>query len=163
MNRAKIFDKWLESAEKAVLSLLFFALLGIATAQIVLRNGFDSGLSWGDDVIQVLVLWIGFAGAIYAARRGQHINIDVISRFLPEQGAQLMYRIVFLLTAILCAFAAYHSWLFIEIEREDGMNAFLTVPVWLTEVIIPIGFAAIAVRYLLLGVGVVSPGSGDDV
>lgn len=163
MNWVKTFDKWLESAEKALMSLLFFALLGIATTQIVLRNGFDSGLSWGDDVIKVLVLWIGLAGAIYAARRGQHINIDVISRFLPPQGGLLVYRLVFLLTATLCAFAAYHSGLFIEIEREDGMIAFLTVPVWLTEVIIPISFAVIAFRYVLLGLGLVSPGSSDDV
>ena len=141
------------------MTLLFFALLGIATAQIVLRNGFDSGLMWGDDVVQVIVLWIGFAGAIYAARRGQHINIDVISRFLPPQAGLVVYRLVFLITAVLSAFAAYHSWLFVEIEKEDGMMAFLTVPVWLTEVIIPVGFAAISLRYILLGLGVVVPGT----
>lgn len=144
------------------MTLLFFALLAIATAQIVLRNGFDSGLMWGDDVVQVLVLWIGFAGAVYAARRGQHINIDVISRFLPQHFGILVYRLVFLLTALLCAFAAYHSYLFVEIEYEDGMAAFLNVPVWLTESVIPIGFAAIAVRYLLLGVGLVTPGADES-
>lgn len=136
--------------EKWIMTLLFFTLLSVAALQIVLRNLFDSGLMWGDDFIQVLVLWIGFAGATYASRKGRHINIDVITRFLPGKYARLLYRIVYFATAGLCTTAAWFSWQFIQLEMEDNVMAFLKVPVWLTEIIIPIGFIIIALRYMVL-------------
>lgn len=132
------------------MTLLFFSLLFIAALQIVLRNFFDSGLLWGDDFIQSVVLWIGFVGAMYASRNGSHINIDVISRFLPALFRALVYRAVYGLTSAICVAAAYFSWQFIQLEMEDSVNAFLNVPVWLVEIIIPVSFAVVGVRYLLL-------------
>lgn len=140
----------LKSVEKGFMTLLFFALLSTAALQIILRNFFDSGLLWGDDFIQAVVLWIGFVGATYASRNGSHINVDVISRFLPSAISRVVYRIVYLFTAIFCFVAAHFSWQFVQLEMEDNMLAFLNVPVWLTEIIIPISFVVIALRYLLL-------------
>ena len=137
-------------AEKWFMTLLFFALLSVAALQIVLRNLFDSGLMWGDDFIQVIVLWIGFVGATYASRRGKHINIDVITRFLPGKYARLFYRLVYLTTVGLCTTAAWFSWQFVQLEMEDNVMAFLQVPVWLTELIIPVSFFLIALRYMVL-------------
>lgn len=132
------------------MTLLFFSLLVTAALQIILRNFFDSGLLWGDDFIQAVVLWIGFVGATYASRNGSHINVDVISRFLPISIGQWVYRSIYLLTAVFCAVAAHFSWQFIQLEMEDGMIAFLNVPVWLTEIVIPLSFIVIALRYVLL-------------
>ncbi|MCY7295152.1 TRAP transporter small permease [Alteromonas sp. a30] len=132
------------------MTLLFFSLLFIAALQIVLRNIFDSGLLWGDDFIQSVVLWIGFVGAMYASRNASHINIDVISRFLPAAFSAFVYRAVYGLTSIICAAAAFFSGQFVQLEMEDSVNAFLNVPIWVVEIIIPISFAVIGVRYLLL-------------
>ena len=132
------------------MTLLFFSLLLIAALQILLRNLFDSGLLWGDDFIQSVVLWIGFVGAMYASRNGSHINIDVISRFLPASVSAIVYRLVYLLTAIICGFAAYFSAQFVQLEMQDSVMAFLNVPVWAVEIIIPIAFAVVGVRYVLL-------------
>lgn len=143
-------NELLKVAEKWLMTLLFFALLSVSALQIILRNVFDSGLMWGDDFIKVMVLWIGFVGATYAARNGKHINVDVITRFLPGRYAKLIYRLMYLATAALCATAAWFSWQFVQIEMEDNMMAFLNVPVWLTEIIIPIAFALIGLRYLNL-------------
>lgn len=137
-------------AEKGFMTLLFFALLAVSALQIILRNLFESGLMWGDDFIQVSVLWIGFVGATFAARKGRHINIDVISRFLPRKLSKVLYRLVYFMTANLCAVAAYFCWQFVQLEMEDSVMAFLNVPVWATEIIIPIAFAVIALRYFLL-------------
>ena len=144
--------RFLVTAEKLLLTLMFFTMLAVAAIQIVMRNVFGSGLLWGDDLIQVTVLWTGFFAASFAARRGKHINIDVISRFLPYHLSNLAYRLVFLCTTILCSLAAYFSYQFILLEMEDNAIAFLDVPVWVTESIIPLAFLVIAWRYLLLAV-----------
>lgn len=144
--------RFLISTEKLLLTLFFFTMLAVAAIQIIMRNVFGSGLIWGDDLIQVTVLWTGFFAAAFAARRGKHINIDVISRFLPYYLSKAAYRLVYLCTTVLCATAAWFSWQFVQLEMEDSAIAFLDVPVWVTESIIPMAFLVIAWRYLLLAI-----------
>lgn len=146
----KPWQKAVLSAEQWFLTLLFFALLGVATAQIVLRNFFDSGLLWGDDFIKISVLWIAMMGAAYATRNSRHINVDVVTRFLPVNKGRWIYRFVYGATSIICGLSSYHTYQFVMLEKEDGMIAFGNIPVWMTELIIPMGFALMAWRFLVL-------------
>jgi TRAP-type C4-dicarboxylate transport system permease small subunit len=61
-------------------------MISLAFAQIVLRNGFDGGIVWADSLLRIMVLWIALIGAVVASRDQRHINIDLISRFLPPLG-----------------------------------------------------------------------------
>jgi len=131
--------------------LLFFLLTAIllASAQILLRNFFDSGISWADSALRILVLWIGMIGAMFASRNKKHIRIDVLSHYLPYKLRDNIWRFTEIITAFVCGLAAYFSIEFIKYEYEDGMIAFANVPVWVCETIIPIAFTVMALRYLV--------------
>ena len=58
--------------------MLFTAILGLSTTQIVLRNFFASGLFWADELVRLLVLWLAVAGALAATRDRRHIAIELI-------------------------------------------------------------------------------------
>ena len=141
-------DSRIASLERCILVAIFALLVLLTGAQIVLRNLFESGLVWADDAIKVLVLWLAMSGALYATRGAKHINIDVITRFLPEDIAALIRRVLFLLSSLICGCAAWASYQFVLLEFEDPSIAFLKVPTWLTEAIIPIALALMAVRFL---------------
>lgn len=130
--------------------LLFFLLLTIllASAQILLRNFFDSGIFWADSALRVMVLWIGMIGAMFATRNKKHIRIDILSHYLPAQLRNNVWRITEMITAIVCGIVAFYSIEFIQYEYQDGSIAFANVPVWLCETIIPIAFIVMALRYL---------------
>lgn len=145
-------SRCVDVAEQSIIVLLFFALLGLTLAQIILRNIFDSGLVWADDAIKVLVLWVAMTGALYATRGARHISIDVITRFLPLATARLIRRILFFITAGICVFAAWHSYQFVLLELEDPMPAFLQVPTWFTQAIIPLVLLLMAVRFVWVSV-----------
>jgi TRAP-type C4-dicarboxylate transport system permease small subunit len=140
----------LHRIENAVLVGLLLLMIGMASAQIFLRNVFESGVVWGDVLLRILVLWIGLAGAMIASRDGRHINIDVITRYLPEHLKIIVMCIVELFTAGLCSLLAYHSIRFVQAEFEFGGKAFAQIPVWLCQSIIPFAFIVIAIRYLIL-------------
>lgn len=131
--------------------LLFFLLIAIllACAQILLRNFFDSGIFWADSALRVLVLWIGMIGAMFASRNNKHIRIDILSHYLPHNIRSNLWRITEMLTAIVCGIVAYYSIEFIKLEYEDGIIAFANVPVWLCEIIIPIAFIIMSLRYFV--------------
>jgi len=124
-------------------------MICMAVLQIVLRNLFDSGILWGDELIRVLVLWIGLIGAMIASRDNHHISIDVISRYLPDKIKKQTALITAIFTSLVCAVMAYFSFGFVIMEKQDGLMAFATIPTWVCESIIPVSFAIISLRYIL--------------
>lgn len=163
MNRANIASPFqrlrrlLLHIESAVLILLLLAILAMAVIQIGLRNVFDTGIVWGDSLVRILVLWIAMAGAMVASRRGEHIRIDILTRYLPSRMQDFVNAGVSFLTAAVCGVTAVYSFKFIAGEYAFGGAAFAGVPVWLCALVIPVGFSVIAARYLLLGIDSLSP------
>ena len=136
--------------EDGLLIGLLMAMVGVAMLQILLRNLMDGGIAWGDVLVRLLVLWIGMVGAMVAARRGDHIAIDVITRLLPERYTHLANCLTQLATACVCLITAWFGLKLVRFEYQDGLMAFAGVPVWVCEAIIPFGFTVLALRYLLL-------------
>jgi TRAP-type C4-dicarboxylate transport system permease small subunit len=54
-----------------------------------------------------------------------------------------------LFTLIICLLLAWQSLRFIQSTRESGEMAFGALPVWVTALILPLGFTLIALRYTL--------------
>jgi TRAP-type C4-dicarboxylate transport system permease small subunit len=51
---------------------------------------------------------------------------------------------------MICGFIAWHAVRFVQMDYEYGTEAFAGIPAWVTEVIIPIAFGLMALRYCLL-------------
>ena len=133
--------------EDSILVGLLLTMIGLAVSQIVLRNLFDTGITWADSLLRVLVLWIALIGALVATRQQQHINIDLISRFLPVSAKRFVSVIVALFSAAVCAMLAYYCFDFVKMEYEAPVMAFANIPTWWCESIMPIGFALMAIRF----------------
>lgn len=138
--------------EEALLVLLLTAMIGVAAAQVVLRNFFDSGLYWGDSAVRVIVLWVAMLGAMVASRNDEHIRIDLAGRFLPVQLKTHVTRLVNLFTCAVLLLFAWYSFQFVRYEYQDGTLAFAQVPAWVCEAIMPLGAAVMAARYAILTV-----------
>jgi TRAP-type C4-dicarboxylate transport system permease small subunit len=142
--------RWLQRIEDGALTVLVLTLVALAGAQIILRDFFDTGISWGDPVMRDLVLWTGMLGALAAVRDDKHIALDVLQRFLPAQ-AQRYARVATLgFTAILCAAMAWFSYGLVELDFSGNSQASsLAIPAWVPEAILPFAFALMALRFAL--------------
>lgn len=139
--------------DTALVSLLLVMIL-LAVAQIVLRNVADQSLVWADPFLRVAVLWIGMLGATIAARDNSHIAIDIATRYLPEPLARASAVILALFASAICAVVGWYAFIFVRDEYGYGTTAFGQVPAWLCEVIMPVAFGLIALRYLVIAFGV---------
>ena len=140
----------LQRLEEALLALLLTSMIGVAAAQVVMRNFFDGGFFWGDSAVRVAVLWVAMLGAMVASRNDEHIRIDIAGRFLPAYLKRSLGRLVTLFTCTVLAIFSWYSYDFVRFEYEDGTIAFASVPAWVCEAIMPIGAAIMALRYALL-------------
>lgn len=134
--------------EDAILVLMLSAMILLAGSQIVLRNFWDIGLAWGDPLLRVSVLWIGLLGAMAATRDDNHISIDLLYRLLPIFGKNISRMITDLFTAVVCGFVAWSGGLLVALEKREESIVFAGVPAWIAELIIPIGFAVMTLRFL---------------
>ena len=142
----------LHRAEDALLVGLLSAMILLAALQILLRNFFDTGIVWIDPMLRVGVLWLGLIGATVATRHNKHIRIDLLSRAFGRNTHRLIEAFVGQISAWTCLAIAWFSLGWIRLDYEDGVNAFAGIPAWMLEVIVPLSFTLIGIRYLILSV-----------
>lgn len=141
--------KLIHLLEDALLALLLTSMIVLATSQIFMRNFFDSGLVWADPLLRVMVLWLGLLGATVASRNNNHIRIDLLTRFFNKHVKLATQTIVGLFTATVSGLIAWHGARWVLLDYQDGIKAFSGLPSWALEIIIPLAFGLISIRYFL--------------
>ena len=136
--------------EDGLLVIILSSMILLSIFQVLARNFFSEGVVWIDPMLRMLVLWVGLAGAVVATRTDNHIRIDVLIKYMPERFRAYVHRLVYLFTSSVCLLITWHAYRFVYSEYEYGSVAFASIPVWVTALILPLGFFFIAVRYLLL-------------
>ena len=137
----------LAAMEDGILVFLLAAMIGLAGTQILLRNLWDTSVGWGDPLLRVTVMWIGLLGAMAASRDDNHITIDLVSRLLRGRAMAVTRVVTGLVSSVVFAVLAWHGMRFVLFEREDQAIAFASVPAWLCELIIPVAFGIMALRF----------------
>lgn len=145
-------EKLGRGGEDAVLVLVLTGMILLAAGQIIMRNFFSIGVIWGDELLRMLVLWIAVAGAVAASRGDKHINIAILDRFLPAWVKPPVKVVIHLFTSVVCGIITWHSLQFVQTSKEFGDLLLGSVPAWLLQLILPVGFGLICYRYALFAV-----------
>lgn len=138
----------LRRIESGLLVALLLAMIGVAVYQVAARNLFGTGLTWGDGMVRVALLWVTMIGAMAAGPDG-HIRVDVVNRFASERIARRLARVTNLFTAALCFALAWYSVTLIAWDYADGTPGFGPVPAWVCELVIPVASSVMGLRYLI--------------
>lgn len=141
--------RWVHRLEDGLIAVVLGAMVLLAGGQILARNLLAGGAGWVDPLLRVLVLWAGLLGAVAASRADKHIAIDAIPRALPPRLRCLARGFTCSFTAAVAGLIAVHSARFVAMDREAGTVAFAGVPTWVLELVLPVAFALISLRYLL--------------
>ena len=149
MKILKSIDSTLNKIEGAVLVSLLLVMLFMAFGQVVLRNFFSGGIVWGDILLRHLVLWIGFLGAALATSGERHINIDILTRYLPGWLKGIVSALSSIFAAIICFLLFQASLTFIEFEIANKSTTFADMPSWYVQIIIPVGYGLLVFHFIV--------------
>lgn len=145
----KTFKNFIHILEDSLLISLLISMVLLSSGQILLRNFFDTGYIWIDPLLRVLVLWTALIGATIASRDNKHIRIDLLSKFFKKRIHLALQTFVALVTTTVCGIIAWHGARWVMFDYQDQLKSFADLPAWILEIIIPIAFALIALRYLM--------------
>ena len=142
----------LHQFEDGLLVFLLGIMIVLASTQIALRNLFDYGLVWADPLLRVMVLWLGLIGASVATRESKHIQIDLLTRFFNQKSLLLLHTVTNQFSAWVCLIIAWSGATWIRFDYIDEVPGIYGIPAWMLEIIIPIAFALIGIRFLIQSV-----------
>jgi TRAP-type C4-dicarboxylate transport system permease small subunit len=145
-------DKVFAISIEAMLVVLLLTMVVLISAQVVLRNFFNSGIAWSDVAARNMVLWVAFMGAMLATRVRSHVAIDILTRFIPRIPRNVVRIALDTFACIVTFLLARTALAFVIEERAMGSILFANIPTWIVETIIPFGFAMISLEYLI-GIG----------
>ena len=148
----QVIGRSLRFVESSLLVGSLFTMILLTVLQIMLRNFFSFSISWVEPLNQHLVLVIAFLGAMVAGRKGEHIAFDVVQHYLPNRFKKVVMLLGSILSAGVCFYLAYLTANLTYLDFLDPIAAFGSVPQWIFEIIIPIGFFVIGVRLLKVAV-----------
>ena len=146
-------NTFLGKTETGLLCLIIAMMLGLAMLKIVMRYVFSASLLWSDIMLQHLTLWLCLLGAALATCERRHINIDVLSRILPESITRWSNFIIDCLALIVVGILAYYGFSFLHDEQLSEAVLIGSVPLWWAKAIIPYGFVLIGI-HLFLQIGI---------
>ena len=140
--------RWLRVGEDSLVTLALGALVILPLLEIVLRRLFHSGISGATAIQQHLTLVISLLGGMLAARDRRLLSLSTLSQFLKGRW-QVFARVyssavAAAISVFLCVAAAQLA----ASEREGGSMMAYQIPIWTVQLIMPVGFAVIALRLL---------------
>ncbi len=119
------------SVAEGLLALALLAMLGMVFGNVVLRYGFDSGITVTEEISRVLFVWVTFLGAVAVARRRGHLGFDLAVRLLPRRGRLVCRAVAAVLMLLCCLVFLSGAW------TQTAMNMANAAPVSG----LPIGYA----------------------
>ena len=147
MNIWDKLDEKISRVEQILVTILLTMMILVAFSQIVLRNFFATGIDCGDALVRYLVVWVAFIGAAVATREGKHITIDLLSRWFAGAGSITLRALSCFFSALVCGLLTVAAAKFIRFEAQMGSTAFLDLPVWVPELIMPVTFGLMTFRF----------------
>ncbi|GAA6120443.1 TRAP transporter small permease [Acidovorax sp. FG27] len=127
---------WIDGICKAIEALLAACLavmVVLVFGNVVLRYGFNSGITVSEEVSRWLFIWITFLGAVVALKENSHLGVDMVVSKLPPAGRKF------------CLVASHGVMLYILWLLADGSLSQIEIN---REVTAPVTGASMAIIYL---------------
>jgi tripartite ATP-independent transporter DctM subunit len=136
-------------AEDVVLAITLGAMMVLPILEIVLRKILSQGLSNEPAIVQHLTLVAGMIGGAIAARDGRLLALGSVESMIKpawRPAAKFMSRVV---AGTVAALLCWASITFVLSERASASTLAYGIPVWVVQLVLPVGFALVAWRILV--------------
>lgn len=152
MRILRSFDLLIDKVVTGFLIVSVLSMLGLSVSNIVLR-WFNMHVMWIEPLVRYLVVIAAFLGGVIATGQRRHIAIDIVGKYLESSDRDYvrvwLLRIIDIVCVIALSFLVYACYNFVLEESSYGKIVFLGLHSKYLAAILPLGFGAMTVRFLL--------------
>jgi tripartite ATP-independent transporter DctM subunit len=132
--------------ERGLASVAIALMVLLPLAEILTRRLLQRGVPGSIPFVQHLTLWVGLLGGAIAASEQRMLALAT-GTFVPEGRVRdVAHAVAAAVGAFVSALLFRGAVQLVQLEREAGSVVALGVPVWVAQLVLPVGFALIAWR-----------------
>jgi TRAP-type C4-dicarboxylate transport system permease small subunit len=127
--------------------LLFWALAGVVFTQFFTRYALNDSAAWTEEIARYLLIGVVFVGASIGVAKNNHIQVDLLYRYLPARACRVLAVAVDLLRI---AFLGSMSVYTVQMMQKMGsyQMTIVDLPMNIVYSVVLFGFVAMTVRSL---------------
>jgi tripartite ATP-independent transporter DctM subunit len=134
--------------EDSFITLALGALTILPLLEIVLRRFLHRGISGATSIEQHLTLVISLLGGMLAARDRRLLSLSTLTQFLKGRWQTFARVYSSAVAGVIGVFLCVAAAQLVVSEKDTGQMLAYRIPIWAVQLIMPIGFAVIALRLL---------------
>jgi TRAP-type C4-dicarboxylate transport system permease small subunit len=125
--------------------LLFWALGGVVFTQFFTRYALNDSASWTEEIARYLLIGVVFVGASIGVAKNNHIQVDLLYRWMPATLARAMAMLV---DVIRVAFFGAMTVYTVQMMQKMGsyQMTIIDLPMNIVYGVVLFGFAAMTLR-----------------
>lgn len=142
-----------------------FTLSGVMlTYEVLARYFFTAPTIWAAELSQLCLIWGSLVAMAWALHSRRHIVVDALATQLPRRVSRVTDALALLFVAGIAVLVTWYGWgIFLDsFERGRTTGSMLDIPVWISELSVPLGFAFLVVIALIEAVATLM-GRRDDL
>ena len=125
--------------EEALLCLLLVAMVVITFVTVFTRYVLELPLSYVDQLVPNLFVWVTFLGASAAVRRRAHLGLSIVHDAFPPRGRAVLDAVILAGTSAFFLATAWYGGQVVKLQIENHLMNTLGYPAWMVGVAVPAG------------------------
>jgi len=105
----RLIDQFCRLLSMVMVAALFLMVI-MVFGNVVLRYGFNSGITMSEELSRWLFVWMTFLGSLVALRQHAHLGTDTVIARLPVLGKKICLGLSHLLMLYLCWLMLVGGW-----------------------------------------------------
>lgn len=135
-----------DNVEEGALCLLLFFMVTITFVTVVTRYVFDLPLSYIDQLVPNMFVWVTFLGASAAVKRHAHLGLSLLYDLAPAGGRAVLDAIILLGVGAFFLGTAVYGAKIVSMQMENRLMTSLGYPSWFVGLAVPVGSVLFVVR-----------------
>ncbi|MDN6319857.1 MAG: TRAP transporter small permease [Marinobacter sp.] len=128
-------------------SIALIAICVISLGNVIVRYTTDASFAFTEEFSVFLLVIVTFAGAAVAARKNQHIRIELIEHYLPAPALKGVFVLQWLVGVVVLGVTTWYGSVFALQEYNwESLSPGLGLPNWMYVMWLPVMSAAIIMR-----------------
>ncbi len=136
LEKCDLVIRWIEDI---VCGTTLAAIVCIASAQLILRYFFSTGLLWGDEVNQALIVCAGMFGSAKAIRANGHTELTFLTKKPKNAKTRIALRAVINVISLAVLIVLFYTSVRYTVNSGSIKNTVLRVPRMYYYMSMPIG------------------------
>lgn len=134
--------------EEFILSYSVIVMAVILIGNVISRSVLNRSWTFAEEIGQMLIIFMTFAGISYGAKKARHISMSAIFDIVGDRTQKVMILVISLGTSVVMVYLTYLSARYVlKVAQLGRVTPALRIPLQYIYFVVPLGFGLAAIQY----------------